>query len=247
MGAFEGTLTTPGTSSYTLPFGCVFKGLRCWAAGGRGADITYPTGTRGGGGGGGAYAEPTSLTTYDNRMWNARLTVVVGAGGSDLEVNGGDSYVTLELAEGTSFGFPITLARAAGGRGVANNSATGGSGGTVTTGTGYTGGNGASTVSTYGGGGGGGAGMSAKGGNASARTGGTAGAGSGGRGGYGSNVSGVAGTAGTAFGGGGGGGYRTTTGSASGGNGANGAVTVSIQWPDNIVMNVIKDDGVAVK
>jgi len=235
--------TTVGTTNIILPYGTQIISARCWAGGGRGADITYPTGTQGGGGGGGAYAEATAatLSSVNDRLWNAVLTAIVGTGGVDASINGGNTTLYVILKSGSET--IVNLAIAEGGGGVANNSTIGGKGGTVLTGQGYTGGNGASGSGTYGGGGGGGAGSSAGGGNASAQTGGTAGAGGGGRGGNGKLSPTGNGTNGTAYGGGGGGSYRTTTGSVSGGDGAQGGASIVFVYPTNVLLAPIIDPG----
>ena len=233
MGSTSGTFTTPGTSSFVLPYGATITQADCWAGGGRGASMTSGMG---GGAGGGAFSGLN--TGYDN-LWNATIRIIVGAGGDDLSVNGGNSSVAFKR---TGEALYTTVSEAEGGYGNADNVTTGASGGSVITGSGYGGGTGAAGGSTTSGGGGGGAGNREVGGNATDGTAGTGGTDYGGTGG--SGTSGDAdGISGTSYGGGGGGAACPKSGNRKGGVGASGAVMLAVSWPDNIQMMIITDHG----
>jgi len=199
------TFTTSGT--FIVPASITSIKVECWGAGGGGGTRTN-TG-RGGGGGGGAYASSV-LTVIPGNSY----AFVVGTGGA-------------ANTSGSNSTFNITIVKAAGGSGGANNSTTQGAGGTVLNSTGtieYPGGNGG-IGGAISGGGGGGAGSSGPGGNASGATAGTGTALSGGIGGAG--VSGNQnGLPGSNYGGGGSGAIRTS-GTRTGGSGANGLVVIS--------------------
>jgi hypothetical protein len=141
------TFNVSGT--YTIPVGFTASvTIQTWGAGGYGG-----TGSGGhGGGGGGAYS--TLTTTLSAGSYN----VIVGAGGTSITPNGGNSSFAALVAAGGGF---------------AGTTGTGGVGGTVITGTGFSGGNGASTSGNSGGGGGGSATSSGNGGNGTGVTGGT--------------------------------------------------------------------------
>jgi hypothetical protein len=192
------------------------------------------TSGRGGGAGGGAFATPTAR--YSN-LGNATLRIIVGAGGNDTNVDGGNSSVAFQRVGEKSY---TVVVEAGGGLGLAGQTTTGGNGGSVITGTGYAGGTGASSGTTTSGGGGGGAGDSQVGGNAAggkAGVGGTVGGGAGGTGVIGNS----AGNNGTTYGGGGGGASRVFAGTSIGGTGADGAVYLQVDWPDNIPMMLFFD------
>lgn len=196
------TYSTPG-GPYIYEFTIVSPGtitIQAWGGGGAGsfATGTGNTGESGGGGGGGYSTNTYNVTTPGNYT----ITVFVGAGGTSVSPNGGNSsynYSTLITANGGNAG---TLS--AGGTGGSGNSRVGGNGGNP-------GGN-------RGGGGGGSGPGSTNGGTGNA--GGTAGTPGGGSGG----ANGSPGTSATAPGGGGGG--RGNAGITSG-NGANGQVIIT--------------------
>lgn len=224
-------LTEPGTHTFTPPVGVTRITVEAWGAGGRGGRITYPGGDAGGGGGGGAYSRRTPvLVTY-----GTNYTVVVGAGGNDNNINGGDSY----------FYDPVNgnVVVAKGGNGVPDNNPSSAQGGQASSGIGtfrYSGGNGAigdgtyGDPNSYGGGGGSSAGTAANGNNATGRLGAIAPAG-GGNGGNGGllgpvNQKGNPGSPGLPPGGGGGGARRNTVYgniTQAGGFGAPGKVVIS--------------------
>lgn len=134
-----------------------------WGGGGRGGGKDSGSGG-GGGGGGGAYARKTiDLVEGD------RIDIVVGAGGGvGSDINGGISEVKLNNS---------VFLKAAGGKGVVNNTNVGGAGGAVEDCEGdiiRSGGNGGNVSGSNGGGGGSSGGPAANGENASGSTGGIA-------------------------------------------------------------------------
>ena len=211
------TITTPGTSTFTVPAGVTSLTVEAWGGGGRGGDRTDNNNVALAGGGGGAYSKGTISVTPGNSY-----TVVVGAGSTSTAA-GGDSY----------FINTATLL-AKGGGSVADNSNTAGSGGAAASGVGttkYSGGNGATgTGGSFGGGGGSSAGTAFNGNftntTTNQRNGATAPSG-GGDGGTGA-ASGTPGTIGSTPGGGGGGGYRAGSMSTQEpGDGADGQVIIT--------------------
>lgn len=235
------TYQTPGTYIFTAPANVGRITVEAWGGGGRGGRVT--TGAAGGGGGGGAYSSMKVPVTP-----GATYIVVVGAGGTNIQVNGSESSW-----EDPALG---KLVRAGGGLGVPDNNPSGGLGGTALAGdpeTMFGGGNGAGGDGTpntgYGGGGGSSAGNTTAGISATDRIGATAPAGGGNGGNGGLFVTGTAGNpgvAGTAPGGGGGGGRRhtnwRTANPMAGGNGANGKVVLSWQTCPEITFSVTKKD-----
>ncbi len=216
------TYSTPGTYSFTVPYGVTTITVELWGGGGAGGGATTTTQifttttSRGGGGGGGAYRKVvlsglTAGTTYSLTV-GAGGTAVLGDDGND----GGNSiFNTVQIANGGK-----------GGTTVSNGNGSGGAGGAAGT---YKGGNGASATPLGSGGGGGGAGSSAAGSNGAVTTGGSGGSGGGGKGGDGKN-SNNDGSDGAALGGGGGGGYYSafwSSGTKSGGKGGDGQVKVT--------------------
>lgn len=236
---FGQTIITSGSSSYTVPAGA--KLLKVEVIGGGGGGSYRLNNGGGGGGGGGAYA--SSIICVDGV---SSLNYSVGSGGSG---GSGTHHGNNTWFGGTS-GAP--LVRAAGGRGVADNNATGAAGGSVVNSIGttiYAGGKGGdgkyASVWPFGtkaaGGGGGGAGSQAadggSGGDGCAsfsliffgcETGGDGGSSSapGGNGGKGAEESNN-GIAGVNYGGGGGG-AASKSGSSNGGNGAPGVIIITV-------------------
>ena len=233
MGSTSGKFTSPGTSTFVLPYGARINSVNCWAGGGAGASMTNGAG---GGGGGGAYAEQT--TSYYN-LGSASIRIIVGNGGNSSSVNGENSSVAFQRVGEISY---TIIAEAGGGIGCIAESNSGESGGSVITGRGYSGGTGASANSSTSGGGGGGAGDSQTGGNASGGSPGVGGTNGGGYGGTG--VTGdTDGNNGTSYGGGGSGAITSGRG-RTGGSGAAGAVYVQIEWPDNVQLMILTDSEV---
>ncbi|MFA5557785.1 MAG: GEVED domain-containing protein [Flavobacteriaceae bacterium] len=215
------TQTFNSSDSFTVPAGVTSITVQCWGAGGRGSTATNSAGTGRGGGGGGAYASSV-LTVVPGTIY----TVTVGTGGNNDNINGGNS----------SFGNNIVMAE--GGKGVANNTTSGGVGGQASVSIGdikYSGGNGTGGNGATSGGGGGGAGSTGNGNNASSSSGGSAkiiNGGSGGNGGTATNLIvwiGANGGSGSNYGGGGGGAAKGTLGNNNGGNGASGLVSVTYE------------------
>ena len=203
-------LSVTASGTWICPPGVTSATVQCWGAGGGGGSRSSGSGAYGGGGGG-AFATSTLTSLVPGTSY----TYTVGSGGGPATAGGNSSFTTLVVA--------------AGGSGVAANSATGATGGTVANCTGTTkyaggnGGNGTSTTSS--GGGGGGAGTTGAGGNATGATAGTGTSLSGGNGGAGRTSTGN-GASGSTYGGGGSGGLRTS-GSATGGTGAGGYVVIT--------------------
>lgn len=237
MGSTSKKYKTPGTSTFILPYGATISAVECWAGGGRGASMTSG---RGGGAGGGAYACPNF--EIDGDLWNTTIQIIVGAGGNDSSINGGNSSVSYQRIGDKKY---TVYAEAGGGAGCSLQTTTGGSGGSVVAGLGYTGGTGANGGATTSGGGGGGAGNEQVGRNAvggRAGDGGIAGGGAGGEGVTGSaGAGGEAGNSGTGYGGGGGGAIMALPGTSAGGPGADGAVNITINWPDNVPLMILTD------
>ena len=208
--------STP-TNTFTVPAGVTQVTVEAWGGGGRGGSASDNGYTRsGGGGGGGAYSKKVITVTPGNTY-----TIVVGLGGSDTNLNGGQST------------FDSTVVVAEGGKGVATNTLTGGIGGiwnSANGDSGFSGGNGADgiiTTKNYGGGGGSSAGTAANGNSGNTSTGGIAPAG-GGAGGNGSTNNGSSGANGAGIGGGGGGATKGTGNAIPlGGTGNNGQVIIS--------------------
>lgn len=235
MGSTSGKFTTPGTSTLVLPYGATLSSISCWGAGGHGATMTRDSG---GGAGGGAFSTPDVGTP--ETLWNATLRIIVGAGGNDSVVDGENSSVAFQNVGDKGY---IVIVEAGGGLGCDMGVTTGAKGGTVVTGLGYAGGFGAAGGATTSGGGGGGAGNAEVGGTASggkAGIGGKVGGGAGGNGVTGNS----AGNNGTAYGGGGAGASRATLGTSIGGTGADGAVYLTVDWPDNVPLMILTDSGV---
>lgn len=212
--------TTAGSSTFVVPDGVKSITVQTWGGGGRGGGGSG-TNLRMGGGGGGAYSTSVIAVTPGQSY-----TIVVGAGGSASEVNGGNTrfYLTSNPS--------VDLVRAAGGTGVGQATG-GGAGGTVANSVGttrYAGGTGANG-DTGGGGGGSSAGTAATGVNGSGTTGGTAPTG-GGNGGAGAASGTNPGSVGTAPGGGGGGARTQGNSTATGGNGGVGRAVLTFQKVD---------------
>jgi hypothetical protein len=227
------TFTSNGT--FTVPAGVTEITIECWGAGGGGGSRTSSTGGTGGGGGG-AYSRMKL-----NVAPGTQYKVVVGTGGG-AGANGGDSYFYFGNVNQTHV-------RAAGGKGVAANTLTGGAGGSSSLGSaissgdsylsvqsnGYVnpggkGGNGTTSGTYYSGGGGGAAGPDAAGGAGNGYSPGPGYSGISGNGGTG--AAGLAtgnqnGSLGNPFGGGGSGARRGNSTSYIGGSGANGLVRIS--------------------
>lgn len=233
--SYSTTITSAGTSSVILPYGANLLEATVWGAGGRGGKRTT-SGYGGGGGGGGCRKMDLALKSDDAS--GATLTIIVGEGGTDKGINGGDSIIMYTPIGGSD----VIVAWAYGGTGVADNTVTGASGSGGKVGNGYTGGNGASG-SGYGGGGGGGAGDANNGTSASGKTGGAGGTAGGGAGGNGpiSNGRGYVGTQA----GGGGSGAISSSGTQDAGMGADGKVYISFNWPDNVPLMIMTDWGQA--
>lgn len=205
-------ISTPGTSSFTVPEGVSCIQVECWGGGGRGGSTEYSR-TECGGGGGGAYSRSILSVTGGNSY-----TFTVGAGSSSTAA-GGDSW----------FGSTTTV-MAKGGNSADNNSNIGATGGLYSAGYGetkFSGGTGANgSNNNYGGGGGSSAGTAANGNNATSATGATAPAG-GGNGGNGRSNSSGDGNAGESPGGGGGGVFSQNREYNTGGSGADGQVIIT--------------------
>jgi len=213
------TYSTPGSSTFTVPFGVTQITVEVWGAGGTGGSIdgngsNYWLGA--GGGGGGAYAKKaitvTPCSTY---------SYTVGAGASSSSA-GGDSFF---LSTGTVM--------AKGGLSApGGQSSAGALGGSATLSIGdvtYSGGNGANgtSSSTYGVGGGSSAGSGSNGNSGSGSSGGAAPTG-GGAGGNGKTGSDGSGSNGGSPGGGGGGALNSSNNILrSGGQGGDGQVKIS--------------------
>jgi len=228
--AYSNTYTRPGIYYETIPFGVNQVTLRCWGGGGAGASVT--SGNYGAGGGGGAYSDELVAVGPGDI-----LEIFVGAGGAPGDVDGGSSHV--EKTHGIIFNQVVqVVCSAAGGTGVATNGQTGGNGGQSATGVGETknsGGKGADTGGSLSGGGGGGAGDSGDGDPAIGSSGGSGAATGGGNGGNGRTFPQGPGGNGNAYGGGGGGAYRTSI-SQDGGSGGDGAVWISYEQANNILL-----------
>ncbi len=223
------TFSSAGTFSFEVPNNVVRVTVECWGGGGRGGSAAF--GEAGGGGGGGAYSKRINIPVISNQSY----TVVVGAGGNNTVLNGGDSYF-----------IDLTTVLAKGGNGVANSTATGASGGLSSQGVGdpgsvFNGGNGANGDDTfgggYGGGGGSSAGTSANGTTATGQSGAVAPTG-GGNGGAGGGLF-QSGSNGIAPGGGGGGGRSS---GGSGGLGAPGRVVITWEVCPSISASATKTD-----
>ncbi len=205
---------TPGTTTWTVPYGVTSITVETWGAGGTGGGSSGSGG--GGGGGGGGYNTTTMSVTYGTVY---SYTVGAGvAGTSGAGSTGGAS----------SFNSGTTANGGVGG--VAGGAGTYGAGGAGGTGS-KTGGTGGTGSSPNTGGGGGSAGNGSNGGNGAAPTAGTAGtAGSGTAGATG--ATGVSangnGAAGTVPGSGGSGGKSS---GILGGAGANGQVKITYSQP----------------
>lgn len=153
------TLTSVGTSSFTVPAGVTSLDVECWGAGGAGGGTNGNASAAGGGGGGGAYSKSTIAVTS-----GSTISYTIGAGGNGTTgngANGGPTSFSTVSANGGHGGFQGNSNIGAGGAG--------GIGGL------YNGGNGANGIlSTSGGGGGGSAGSASNGNSATNGTGATA-------------------------------------------------------------------------
>jgi hypothetical protein len=226
------TFTSSGT--WVCPALVTSVTVQAWGGGGAGGGPNTDN-TGGGGGAGGQFVTSTVSVTPGNTY-----TVTVGAGGTGVQGNngnsGGDSILLLS-------GTPIVTAKGGAGGSAnitkASGSTTGGVGDTV-----YAGGDGSDGASTYGGGGGGGSGTTGAGGNASTYTGGTGTSTGGGNGGDGRQTTAGMGLAGSVYGGGGGGGFRTTTTNRLGG--AGGAGRIIIDQPGVIGTSFTKSSGAVI-
>lgn len=126
--------TIPGTYTFTVPAGMISVTVELWGGGGRGASKPTISSAGGGGGGGGAYSRKTISVVPGSTH-----TIIVGAGGTDAAINGGDST------------FDANVIVAKGGSGVANDGTAGGAGGFASGGIGtttYSGGIGGSYIAT---------------------------------------------------------------------------------------------------
>jgi len=207
-------ITTPGTSTFTIPSCVTSITVEAWGGGGRGGSRADDN-RAGGGGGGGAYAKST-LTVISGQVYD----VFVGAG-STTTSSGGNSRFRLQPSG-------IDLVRAVGGQSVVGESRNGVAGGLASAGigSGYNGGAGGNgSDGNYGGGGGSSAGTAINGNNGNNSSGGAApaGGGDGGDGRIGGNGNGNPGLAP----GGGGGGSRAGSTDRDGGSGANGQVIIT--------------------
>ncbi|HEX2910395.1 MAG TPA: hypothetical protein VH186_06270 [Chloroflexia bacterium] len=217
------TFTSNGT--WICPPGVTTCNAEVWAGGGGGAGRT--TNGSGGGGGGGAYSRNNCTVTA-----GTSYNVVVGAGGA------AGSGATPGHGGNSSFG---SLVVAEGGRGVANNTTTGGAGGANANGTGDykksggLGNTGGTPNANNGGGGGSAGGNNGDGLPGSGNTGGGNGSGTlpggAGAGGNGAKTGSAVGTAGSQPGGGGGGATRNSSTSRAGAAGAQGKVVVTYTTP----------------
>ena len=209
-------ITTPGTSTFTVPSCVTSITVEAWGGGGKGS-----TGTSDGeyaGGGGGAYARSV-LTVSPGQIYD----IFVGTGST-----------TTSAGESSRFRLQPTgtdLVRAVGGQSVANNNNTGTLGGLASASLGdvtFNGGRGANGSSNnYGGGGGSSGGTSSNGtytASVQNRLGGTVAGG--GSGGDGSTTDDASGNTGNGPGGGGSG-VRRNNGNVIGGSGANGQVKIT--------------------
>jgi hypothetical protein len=205
------TITSAGTSSFTIPAGVTKVVVKAWGAGGGGGGSTS-NGKSGGGGGGGAYTTQTFTGLVPTTNYNN--SIVVGDGGNGGATGANDGFD----GGNTTVTFTSTVTANGGKKGTFGQSSTaglGGAGGTAGT---FAGGAGSGGGSAGAGGGGsagtGSIGNTASGGAAAAAV---TGGGPGGAGGSPVGQSPVSGP-----GGGGGGGDRTTGGGATNGSGGKG-------------------------
>jgi len=214
------TVTSVGTTYWTIPANVFSITIEAWAGGGGGGSRT--TNGLGGGGGGGAYSKKNAYSVTPGQT----LPITVGEGGSAGN-NGGNSYVV-----------NTSTLLAIGGSGVPVNTSTGVAGGPAASGVGdtkYSGGNGGNggniSGMDNGGGGGGGAGNANNGVGGTTPTGGNGGTTGGGDGGDGRNALGFEGPGnnGSSSGGGGGGAVRILgwLPPFTGGDGAPGKVVIT--------------------
>lgn len=201
----------PGIYEYTVRHNMSTIQVEVWGGGGKGGSRTS-SGVAGGGGGGG-YSRSV-LGVHGGEKFN----ITVGVGGKDGSIDGGASSFVFQ--DNSSI-----KVEALGGKGVANNSTTGGAGAAAGTGERkFAGGSGADGSGNNSGGGGSSGGNITNGVNGSGTTGGTVnGGGSGGNG-----VSSIGkGNTGKIPGGGGGGARSSNSTTYNGGNGADGWVVVT--------------------
>ncbi|MFC0656390.1 Ig-like domain-containing protein, partial [Mongoliitalea lutea] len=210
-------VSTPGTSTFTVPAGVYSINVDAIGAGGGGGGRGSGTGATARGGGGGAFAGRTIAVT-PGQVW----TIEVGAGGSggsggdNAGANGGNTVFRL--------GSEVFVRAAGGSGGSGSDSGAGGLGGTVAASIGtsvFRGGNGTT-------GGGGGAGTTGAGGDTGGAAGGSGTAVGGGSGGSAPTAFGSSGSnGGNSFGGAGSGARRSTSGNIVGGTGAGGVLQIS--------------------
>jgi len=134
-------LTTPGTSTWTVPCGVTSLTVEAWGGGGGGGSATINS-NGGSGGGGGAYSTYT-VTVTPGQIIN----YTVGSGGLGGTANGGDGSLTTILAltaNGGTGGFQDQGTAGTGGTASGGTTNTSGDNGiTGTSATGEAGGNGA--------------------------------------------------------------------------------------------------------
>ncbi len=222
------TFTTAGANTWIAPAGVTSVEAECWGGGGAGGQLTASQGA--GGAGGGAYA--------------ARLTMAVTPGNSYSYTVGSAGATGNPSTDGgtTTFtGDSSVKCQAVGGKGVPQNTLTGGAGGLASASTGdvghvFTGGAGRTTSDGNGGGGGGSAGSASNGTTATSLTGATAvtGGGPGGDGKNGGNGPGLAPLSGP---GGGGGGAKRTSSTQTGGAGWAGQIKLTYTAAVTFVSN----------
>ncbi|WP_264520913.1 beta strand repeat-containing protein [Flavobacterium sp. N1994] len=143
------TLTSPGTSSFTVPAGVTSLTVECWGAGGSGGGTAGNATASGGGGGGGGYSKNTVAVVS-----GSSINYTIGAGGTGTTANGANGGATTFSTVAANGGF--------GGMQGNSNSGVGGAGGTGTT---FNGGKGANGILSNSGGGGAGSAGSASNGN----------------------------------------------------------------------------------
>ena len=211
-----GSQTYIASGTWICPPGVFIVTAECWGGGGKGGSVSGNSAQGGGGAGGGGYSKRVDIPVVPGTTY----IVTVGAGSTDGNIPGGDSWF---INAGT------VLAR--GGGSVPENTLAHAAGGAVGIGTPpfiYIGGNGADgDPGNYGGGGGSSAGTGSNGVNTYNQTGATAPTG-GGNGGNGRISAAGTGFPGINPGGGGGGAMKTTGNQTyAGGNGGAGKVVLT--------------------
>ena len=219
FGQTQNTVTTAGTSSFTVPAGVTSVTVQTWGSGGAGGG-SNTNNSAASGGGGGAYSFSNTITVTPGTTYTNG--VVVGAGGTgSIGAAGGDGN-----ASSVTFGSSLTVNGGNGGAGTGTNISPVGDGGAPGTFAGGNGGSATQGVNGSGGGGGSSAGTAAAGNNGTASAAGAAVTGGGAGGTQGATA--VSGSAGSApGGGGGGGGDKSGAVNTTGGDGAAGKVIIS--------------------